>query len=84
MTIDTSHLLKVTAVWITILYVVCFGGVALFPDVRALFMRYALHTEIGIGNVVTFTTFVSGLIIWNLVAALGVGLFAVIHNRIPR
>ena len=80
--IDTPHLLKVTAVWISILYLVCFGGVALFPQFRQLFARYALHTEVDIGNVITPLTFVTGLILWNIVAVLAIGLFAVLFNRL--
>lgn len=82
--INTSHLLKVTVAWITIAYVICFGGVALFPDIRSLFMRYALHSEVSMGNVMSATTFVTGLILWNIVAVIAVWLFAVLHNRIPR
>lgn len=81
--INTKHLLKVTAAWISIIYVVCFAGVALFPGIRPAFMQYALHTTVNVGeNVITFTTFVSGLVIWNAVAFLAVGLFAYLFNKI--
>jgi hypothetical protein len=36
--INTKHLLKVVAGWVTIVYVICFGGVALIPGVRSWFM----------------------------------------------
>jgi len=80
--IDTTHLLKVTAVWISIVYVVCFGGVALAPGIREWFMKYALHaTNVGIGeNVMTLSTFIAGLIIWNIVAVLAAWLFAFLWN----
>ena len=32
--VHTRHLLKVVAAWVTIVYIVCFGGVALIPGVR--------------------------------------------------
>jgi hypothetical protein len=32
--INTKHLLKVMGAWVTILHVVCFGGVELIPGVR--------------------------------------------------
>lgn len=81
--INTKHLLKVTAFWISIVYVVCFAGVALFPGIREAFMLYALHTTVNVGeNVMTLTTFISGLVIWNAVAFLAVGLFAFSFNRI--
>ena len=81
--IETWHLIKVAMAWISILYVVCFGAVALYPDIRLLFARYAFHAEMSIGeNIVTVMTFVIGLVLWNVVTVLGVGLFAVLFNRI--
>jgi hypothetical protein len=64
-------------------YVVCFVGVALIPGVRPSFMQYALHMNISMGeNVVTLATFISGLVIWNVIAFLGAWLFAFLHNKI--
>ncbi len=81
--INTSHLLKVTAVWISIVYVVCFFGVALFPGIREAFMYYGLHSATVFGeNVATLTTFISGLVLWNVIAFLSVGLFAILFRRI--
>ncbi|HEY4523346.1 MAG TPA: DUF5676 family membrane protein [Candidatus Paceibacterota bacterium] len=83
--INTKHLLKVTASWISIVYVICFAGVALIPDIRPAFMYYALHTSSSLGeNAVTFTSFVTGLVIWNAAAFLAVGLLAVLFNRIKK
>ena len=83
--INTKHLLKVVAAWVTIVDIICFGGVALIPDVRLWFMRYALHTNMSFGeNVMTFTTFISSLVIWNAIAVLGAWLFAVLHNKIKQ
>ena len=80
---NTGHLIKVGVAWISILYVVCFVGVALFPSLRQQFMLYALHTDVSTGqNVMTLPTFVVGLIIWNIIAALVTGLFAVLFNNI--
>jgi hypothetical protein len=83
--INTKHLLKVMAAWVTIVYVVCFAGVALIPGVRPWFMHYGLHTNFSLGeNVTTLTTFISGLIIWNVIAFLDASLFAVLNNNIKR
>lgn len=80
--INTTHLLKVTAVWVSIVDIVCFAGVALFPNIRPAFMLYGLHTTTALGeNVMTLTTFVSGLVIWNVIAFLAVGLFAYLFNQ---
>ena len=83
--INTRHLLKVTAAWVMIVYVVCFVGVALIPGVRPWFMQYALHMNVSMGeNVTTLTTFISGLVIWNVVAFLAGWLFALLHNNIKQ
>jgi hypothetical protein len=83
--INTKHLLTVTAAWITIVYVVCFAGVALIPGVRPWFMHYALHMNISMGeNVVTLATFISGLVIWNVIGCLGAWLFGILHNKIKQ
>jgi len=81
--INTKHLLKVTMVWVSIVYVICFAGVALFPGIRESFMYYGLHTATNLGeNVMTFTLFTAGLVLWNVVALLVVGLFTVLFNKI--
>ena len=81
--INVQHLMKVVAAWVSIVDIICFAGVALFPDIRPAFMYYGLHTTTSLGeNVMTLTTFVSGLVIWNAIAFLAVGLFAVLFNKI--
>ena len=81
--INTKHLVMVGMTWTSTLYVVCFGGVAIFPPIREQFMRYALHTDISTGsNVMTIGTFFSGLILWNVIAALSLGLFAILSKKI--
>ena len=83
--INTKHLLKVSCAWISIVYAVCFVGVAMFSGVRPWFMMWALHTDIDMGrNVLTFGTFVSGLVIWNVIALLAVWLFAMLFNGIKK
>lgn len=80
--INTKHLLKVTVAWVSIVDVVCFVGVVLFPGIRSAFMYYGLHTTTSLGeNVMTLTTFVSGLVIWNVIALLAVSLFAYLFNK---
>ncbi|OGE82936.1 MAG: hypothetical protein A2846_02125 [Candidatus Doudnabacteria bacterium RIFCSPHIGHO2_01_FULL_49_9] len=83
--IDIKHLLKVTSAWISIVYVICFAGVGMMPGIRPGFMRYGLHMGIDMGrNILTLETFVTGLIIWNVIAFLAVGLFAVLFNGIKK
>ncbi|OHA09737.1 MAG: hypothetical protein A3A44_02020 [Candidatus Sungbacteria bacterium RIFCSPLOWO2_01_FULL_60_25] len=81
--INTQRLLKVGAAWISIVYAICYVGVAIFPGVRPGFMRWGLHVAVDTGmDVLTFGTFVSGLVIWNIVALLGLWLFAQLWNAV--
>ncbi len=83
--INIKHILKVTSIWISIVYIICFAGVALFPGVQQGFMRYGLHTGIEMGqSILTLGTFISGLIIWNIISLLGAGLFAYLFNTIKK
>lgn len=80
---DIVHLLKVWMAWATTVYLVCFGAVAIFPEIRNLFFYYALHVDLDLGHsVMTPTTFVVGLAIWNVTAGLGAGLYGALYNRI--
>ena len=81
--INTQHLIKAGMAWISILYVVCFAAVIIYPQIRTLVMKYALHVELDLGAaVMTPLTFVTGFALWNIAAALTLGLFAVLFNRI--
>jgi uncharacterized membrane protein len=83
--INTKHLLRVGVAWVSIVYAVCFVGVALMPGIRSGFMRYGLHVDINIGeNILTFGAFISGLIIWNVIAFLAIGLFVRLFNSIKK
>lgn len=83
--LNTNHLLKVGAAWISIVYIICFFGVATMPGIRPGMMRYGLHMAIDTGtNVLTLGTFISGLIIWNVIALLAVWLFAALYNNIKQ
>ncbi|KKT40951.1 MAG: hypothetical protein UW30_C0015G0022 [Candidatus Giovannonibacteria bacterium GW2011_GWA2_44_13b] len=83
--INTQHLLKVSAAWISIVYTICFAGVAFFSGIRTGFMMYALHMNVSMGvNVLTITTFLAGLVIWNIIAFLAVWLFAVLFSGINK
>lgn len=81
--INTKHLLKVASVWTSIVYVVCYGGVAIYPPIRILMMRYALHADVTMtSNYFGIGYFIYGLIIWNIITILGAWLFALLFNKI--
>lgn len=83
--INTKHLLLVASSWMSIVYAVCYAGVAIYPDIRILFMKYALHgTYTASQNYLSIGYFISGLIIWNIIAVLGVWLFALLFNTIKQ
>lgn len=83
--INTKHLLKVASAWISIVYAICYAGVAIYPAIRDLFMKYSLHADVNfVSDFFSIGYFISGLIIWNVVAILGVWLFACLFNRIRK
>lgn len=83
---DIKRSLELGAAWITIAYIVCFVGVALFPSVRTLFVEDALHMEANFlgQNIITFRSFWTGLVLWNALALLGVGLFKLLDGGFTR
>lgn len=81
--INTKHLLKVVSVWISVVYAICYAGVAVYPPIRELFMRYSLHADVSFkSDFFSFGYFISGLAIWNVTAIICAWLFAVIFNKI--
>ncbi|MEK7630273.1 MAG: DUF5676 family membrane protein [Patescibacteria group bacterium] len=83
--INIKHLIKVSSTWISIVYVICFAGVAMWPGMRPGFMMYGLHMGgYPAWNVLNFGTFFSGLILWNIVAILSIWLFVALWNGIKK
>jgi hypothetical protein len=83
--ININHLVKVTSVWISVVYAICYAGVAIYPPIRSLFMRYALHADVAfISSFFGIGYFISGLIVWNIVAVAGVWFFAYLFNMIKK
>ena len=83
--INTKHLIKVGIAWMSIVYIICFAGVALFPSLRLGFMKYALHADVAFGqSYINFGSFIVGFIVWNIVTAVGLWLFAILFNKIKQ
>jgi len=83
--INAMHLTKVAAVWMSIAYAICYVGVVIFPSIRDLFMRYALHADVAFqSDFFSFGYFISGLIIWDILAISGAWLFAVLFNKLGK
>lgn len=83
--INSKHLITVGAAWTSIVYIICFAGVALFPSTRQGFMRYAMHADVSFGqSYINFTSFIVGFIVWNIVTAAGLWLFAFLFNKIKQ
>ena len=81
--INTTKLLKVTVIWVTLVYLVCFLGILAFPALRGWFILYGLHMQISSATTVTTVgTFVSGLVIWNAVALLATYTWSLVWNKI--
>ena len=83
--INSKHLIKVASAWVSIVYAICFIGVAIYPPSREMFMKFSLHTEVSLNsNFFSIGYFISGLIIWNIVAIISVWLFAILFNKIKK
>ncbi len=81
--INTKHLLKVSSAWISIVYMICYAGVAIYPPIRSLFMKYSLHADVVLrSDFFSLGYFISGLIVWNIVVIAGSWLFAFLFNKI--
>ena len=81
--IDTPHLIKVTFAWISVIYIICYAGVAIYPPIRDLFVRYALHADVVFkSDFLNLGYFISGLIIWNIAVISSAWLFAFLFNKI--
>lgn len=81
--IRTTTLLKVTAVWVTAAYLICFFGVMVFPTLREAFLLYGLHVQASpVTTVTTVGTFISGLVVWNIVAALAAYTWSFTWNKL--
>jgi len=80
---NTKRLLKASSAWVSIVYAICYIGVAVFDGIRPGFMRYALHAQVDMGrNILGFGMFLSGLVIWNVIALIAVWLFATLWNAV--
>ncbi|OGZ62441.1 MAG: hypothetical protein A3C58_03540 [Candidatus Staskawiczbacteria bacterium RIFCSPHIGHO2_02_FULL_34_10] len=83
--INIKHLLKVTSVWTSIVYVICYAEVAMYPPIRMMTMRYAMHADVNfVSGYFGLGYFISGLIIWNVIALLAVWFFAWLFNTIKQ
>lgn len=83
--INIKHLLKVASAWISITYVICYLGIALFPALRPAFMKYSLHANVALtSDYFGWGYFIGGLVIWNIVALFLVWLYAFLFNTIKK
>ncbi|MEK7541006.1 MAG: DUF5676 family membrane protein [Patescibacteria group bacterium] len=81
--INTKHLLKTTSIWISAIYSICYTGAAIYPPIRIMFMKYVMHAQVSLtSGYFGAGYFISGLIVWNIIALLGVWLFAFLFNKI--
>lgn len=83
--INIKHLIKTTSVWASIFYAICFLGVAIYPPIRDLTVQYGLHMKTSFdSNFFSIGYFISGLLVWNIVAIASVWLFAILFNKIKQ
>ncbi len=79
----TNHLMKISAAWVSIAYVVCYVLFYFIPALRGTFIYYAVHMDIGTApSVFTLGNFVGGLVFWNVLVVLSIWLWAFLAKRI--
>ncbi|HEV2387060.1 MAG TPA: DUF5676 family membrane protein [Candidatus Acidoferrales bacterium] len=81
---DIKRSVAIGALWITIVWAVCFSAVALFPSLTTRSIEVALHMQVNspLQNTLTVRSFIAGLIWWNVTAFFGVGLFKLLDASI--
>jgi hypothetical protein len=80
---NLKHLLTVVAAWTAIAYAACYAIIALFPGVRELFVKTALHADVSMTPVpFDIGTLVVGLIFWEIIVILGVWLYAYLYKTV--
>lgn len=77
--ISTTRAVKIATAWMAIVYVICYVVVMIFPGTRELLLEYSFHFQVDVGeSILSLSTFIWGLIIWVVIAAVGAWLFAVL------
>jgi len=72
---NTTRAVKIGLAWINITYVFCYVVLGLLPVVRPSALPYILHLNVGpVENIFTFSNFLVGLILWNVIVGVSIWL----------
>ncbi len=83
MTLNANKLFLATAAVFGILWIICSALVALFPGPMLTMTGYMVHSDLlSFQWLLTWTSFIGGLVLWSLLSGLVVWLVAVTYNRI--
>ena len=84
-TINSARVVKTSVVWMTIVYVLCFVVVSMWPGIMGSGMMSSFHAQFNMGPaVMTGSSFVYGLILWDILAAFGAWLFVALYNNFEK
>lgn len=79
---DAGRVTKAAVIWMTVVYIICALGVALFPGLAETIMRSVFHGLAVTSNPeVTLAGAITGLIYLDIFTAIGAYLFAVLYSR---
>jgi hypothetical protein len=76
-----TRAVKISLAWTTIAWTVCYLAFGLIPRLPTT-MPYILHMNVPMENIFTFNNFIIGLIVWNIIVAVGVALAGLLGNII--
>jgi len=83
--LSSARVVKTSVVWMTIVYVLCFAIVAMWPGIMGSWMMYSFHSQFEMGpTMMTGGSFFYGLIIWDVLAAFGAWLFVTLYNSFEK
>lgn len=80
---NTFRAVKIGLAWINITYVLCYVILGLIPASRPSLLPYILHLNVGpVENIMTFSNFIVGLILWNVIVGASIWLVGVLAKYI--
>lgn len=80
---NITRAIKIGLAWTSIVWVVCYLLVGLIPGLGPMLLSYLFHLNlVSVENIFTIGNFVVGLILWNIIVAVGVALAGALSNYI--
>ncbi len=80
---NTARAIKIGLAWTSIVWTLCYLLVGLIPGLGPTLLSYLFHLNLGSAvNIFTIGNFAVGLILWNIIVAVGIALAGALDNVI--